>query len=182
MQRVTVRRTERLLHRLDALAAERGRTRAALAREMLEQGVPGVLAPVSETPTEEELLGLLSEKARQGNVAAPRRVASAWPSARSLKGSWRGPVCPDRWRQRQPAQPGSLTTVPVRRRSARTGPVAQQPSGHGGATHADGLPHASCRVEQPVTRRAGLEVHASRATRGCHRGSDCQLVRRRAAR
>jgi hypothetical protein len=48
--------------------------RAALVREMLEQGVQGVPAPPSETPTEEELLELLSEKARQGNVAAIRSL------------------------------------------------------------------------------------------------------------
>jgi len=72
--RVTVRCTERLLHRLDALARERGRTRAALVREMLEAGVQGVAAPPSESPTEEELLELLSEKARQGNAAAIRSL------------------------------------------------------------------------------------------------------------
>ena len=74
MVRVTVRCTERLLHRLDALARERGRTRAALVREMLEAGVQEVAVPPSEMPREEELLELLSEKARQGNVAAIRSL------------------------------------------------------------------------------------------------------------
>jgi hypothetical protein len=36
--------------------------------------VQGVPALPSETPTEEELLELLSEKARQGNVAAIRSL------------------------------------------------------------------------------------------------------------
>jgi hypothetical protein len=78
--RLTVRITDRLERRLDALARERGRTRAALVREMLEAGVQGVAAPPSERPTEEELLELLSEKARQGNVAGS---GAFWPASRS---------------------------------------------------------------------------------------------------
>jgi hypothetical protein len=51
----------------------------------------------------------------------------AWPLRSFARRPWGAPVCPDRWRRAQPAQPGSRAAVPVRGRSARTGPVAQQP-------------------------------------------------------
>jgi hypothetical protein len=56
---------------LDALAAERGSHRTRLVR-LLEAGVQGVPAPVTETPAEDELLKLLADRARKGNVAAIR--------------------------------------------------------------------------------------------------------------
>jgi plasmid stability protein len=74
MARLTIRLTDRLEQRLDTLAAERGRSRAAVARELLEAGVQGTPAPEPETPTEDELLALLTERARQGNVAAIRSL------------------------------------------------------------------------------------------------------------
>jgi hypothetical protein len=37
-----------------------------------EAGVQGVPAPVTETPAEDELLKLLADRARKGNVAAIR--------------------------------------------------------------------------------------------------------------
>ena len=69
-----IRLTDRLEQRLDTLAAERGCSRAGVARELLEAGVRGTPAPEPEIPTEDELLALLTEKARQGNVAAIRSL------------------------------------------------------------------------------------------------------------
>jgi predicted transcriptional regulator len=74
MARLTIRLADRLEQRLDTLAAEHGRSRAAIARELLEASVQGTPALEPETPTEDELLALLTEKARQGNVAAIRSL------------------------------------------------------------------------------------------------------------
>lgn len=59
---------------LDALAAERGVDRTRLVRQLLEAGLRDRPAPPSDTPSEEELLELLAEKARMGNVAAIRTL------------------------------------------------------------------------------------------------------------
>jgi hypothetical protein len=59
---------------LDALAFERGVTRTRLVRQLLEAGLRDRPAPPTETPSEEELLDLLAEKARMGNVAAIRTL------------------------------------------------------------------------------------------------------------
>ena len=59
---------------LDALAAERGVDRTRLVRQLLEAGLRDRPAPPSDTPSEEESLELLAEKARMGNVAAIRTL------------------------------------------------------------------------------------------------------------
>jgi hypothetical protein len=63
-----------MLAQIDALAAERGVNRTRLVRQLLEDGLRGRPAPVANTPGEDELLALLSEKARAGNVAAIRAL------------------------------------------------------------------------------------------------------------
>jgi metal-responsive CopG/Arc/MetJ family transcriptional regulator len=62
--RGAVRLTDRLFAQLDALAAERGVTRSRLVRQLLEVGVRDRPAPSSETLSEQDLLDLLTEKAR----------------------------------------------------------------------------------------------------------------------
>ena len=74
MERLTVRLTDRTFRALDALALERGVTRTGLVRELLEAGLRDRPAPPSDAPSEEELLDLLAEKARMGNVAAIRTL------------------------------------------------------------------------------------------------------------
>jgi Ribbon-helix-helix protein, copG family len=74
MERLSVRLTDRTFRQLDALALERGVTRTQLVRQLLEAGLRDRPEPPSETPSEEELLELLAEKARIGNVAAIRTL------------------------------------------------------------------------------------------------------------
>lgn len=74
MERLSVRLTDRMFLQLDALAAERGVDRTRLVRQLLEAGLRERPAPPSDPPSEEELLDLLAEKARQGNVAAIRSL------------------------------------------------------------------------------------------------------------
>lgn len=74
MERLSVRLTDRMFLQLDALAAERGVDRTRLVRQLLEAGLRDRPAPPSDTPSEEELLELLAEKARMGNVAAIRTL------------------------------------------------------------------------------------------------------------
>jgi Ribbon-helix-helix protein, copG family len=74
MERLSVRLTDRMFWQLDSLAADRGVTRTRLVRQLLEAGLRERPPPPSETPSEEELLELLAEKARIGNVAAIRTL------------------------------------------------------------------------------------------------------------
>ena len=74
MERLSVRLTDRMFLQLDALAAERGVDRTRVVRQLLEAGLRDRPAPPSETPSEAELLDLLAEKARMGNVAAIRML------------------------------------------------------------------------------------------------------------
>jgi hypothetical protein len=74
VERLSVRLTDRIFVQLDALALERGVTRTRLVRQLLEAGLRDRPAPPSETPSEEELVDLLAEKARMGNVAAIRTL------------------------------------------------------------------------------------------------------------
>jgi predicted transcriptional regulator len=67
-----VRVPESLVARLDELAAERGIPRSRLTRQLLEVGLRDHPAPVSEPLSEDELVNLLREKARGGNVSAIR--------------------------------------------------------------------------------------------------------------
>ena len=72
VERLSVRLTDRMFLQLDALAAERGVDQ--LVRQLLEAGLRDRPAPPSDTPSEEELVELLAEKARMGNVAAIRTL------------------------------------------------------------------------------------------------------------
>jgi hypothetical protein len=75
MERLSVRLTDRMFRQLDALALERGVTRTRLVRQLLEAGVRDRDAiPPPDTPSEEELLAILTERARAGNVAAARTL------------------------------------------------------------------------------------------------------------
>jgi hypothetical protein len=63
------------LARLDALAAERGTTRARLVRGVLESEIAGRRSAVApDAPGRDELLELLAEKARQGTPHAIRAL------------------------------------------------------------------------------------------------------------
>jgi hypothetical protein len=74
MDRLSVRLSDRTLYRLDGLAAERGVTRTQVVRQLLEAGLRDRPPPPSDQLSEEELLELLAEKARMGNVAAIRTL------------------------------------------------------------------------------------------------------------
>jgi hypothetical protein len=74
MPQLCVRLTGRMLGQLDALAGERGITRTRVVRQLLEPGLRDRPAPASEPPTEEELVALLAERARSGNVSAIRSL------------------------------------------------------------------------------------------------------------
>jgi hypothetical protein len=74
MHKVCVRLSDSLVARLDGLAGERAVNRTRLVRQLLEPGLQDRPAPRADSPTEDELLMLLAEKARQGNVAAIRSL------------------------------------------------------------------------------------------------------------
>lgn len=74
MERLSVRLPRRTLAQLDTLAAERGITRTRVVRQLLDAGLIGRPAPASEPPSEAELVSLLAERARAGNVAAIRTL------------------------------------------------------------------------------------------------------------
>jgi hypothetical protein len=75
MERLSVRLTDRMFRQLDALAAERGISRTRLVRQLLEAGLRDRDSiPPPDTPSEEELLAILTERARAGNVAAVRTL------------------------------------------------------------------------------------------------------------
>jgi hypothetical protein len=59
---------------LEAVAAERGVSCARFVRELIAQAVVGTRVEGLGPPGEEELLDLLAEKARGGNVAAIRSL------------------------------------------------------------------------------------------------------------
>jgi hypothetical protein len=64
-----------MFRQLDALAVERGISRTRLVRQLLEAGLRGRDSiPPPDTPSEEELLAILTERARAGNVAAARTL------------------------------------------------------------------------------------------------------------
>lgn len=74
MARLTIRLSEAQMARLETLAGERGQTRAALVRQMILSAIDGVPVEPVDAPTEDELLELLAERARAGNVAAIRSL------------------------------------------------------------------------------------------------------------
>jgi antitoxin component of RelBE/YafQ-DinJ toxin-antitoxin module len=72
---LSVRLTDRMFRQLDAKAAACGITRTRLVRQLLEAGLRETEPPVPpDMPSEEELIELLAEKARMGNVAAIRTL------------------------------------------------------------------------------------------------------------
>ena len=74
MEQLSVRLTDWMFAQLDGLAEERGITRTRVVRQLLEAGLRDRPTPVSDPPSEAELVALLSEKARQGNVSAIRSL------------------------------------------------------------------------------------------------------------
>jgi Ribbon-helix-helix protein, copG family len=74
MAHLSIRLPETTLKRFDALAAERGLTRARLLRQLINGVLDGAPVGAADTPSEEELVELLSEKARAGNVSAIRSL------------------------------------------------------------------------------------------------------------
>jgi hypothetical protein len=85
---LSIRLPERTLARFDALAHECGLTRARLLRQLIDGALSGVAVEAPESPSEVELLELLAERARLGNVAAIRtlliREEERDPRARAL--------------------------------------------------------------------------------------------------
>src|SRR5215203_3308584 len=74
MARVTVRLTDRMPEQLEMAARERGVPPARFVRQLIAQAVTGQPLERPDPPSEEELLVLLAEKARAGNVAAIRSL------------------------------------------------------------------------------------------------------------
>ena len=72
--RLTVRLREATLVALDDLAAERGLTRTEVARDLIPAGLRDRLPLAAEPPTEQELLAVLAEASRRGNVSAARSL------------------------------------------------------------------------------------------------------------
>ena len=73
MERVSARRTDRMFSQLDAFALERGDPDAA-GPPVVGGGASGRPPPPSETPSEKELLAILTERARAANLAAVRTL------------------------------------------------------------------------------------------------------------
>lgn len=74
MPRLSVRLPKATLARLDALARDRGVTRTRAIRQLLDAGLADRPMVPSEPPTEAELVTLLAERARAGNVSAIRSL------------------------------------------------------------------------------------------------------------
>ena len=72
--RVTIRLREATLAAIDDLAAEKGLTRTEVARDLIAAGLRDRLPLEAEPPTEQELLGVLAEASRRGNVSAARSL------------------------------------------------------------------------------------------------------------
>jgi hypothetical protein len=72
--RVTVRLSDRMSVQLEEAARERGVPPARLVRQLIGEAVAGRPVALADPPTEEELVALLWEKARQENVAAIRSL------------------------------------------------------------------------------------------------------------
>jgi predicted transcriptional regulator len=71
---LVVRMSDSLVERLDALAAERGVTRSRVVRDLLAVGLGEAPERPAQLPTREELLDVLADRARGGNVAAAREL------------------------------------------------------------------------------------------------------------
>lgn len=70
-----VRLSQTQHRKLAEMAAEAGATKSDIVRRLIDVAGPKVDAP--EAPTEQELLELLAERARQGNVGAIRALLDA---------------------------------------------------------------------------------------------------------
>jgi hypothetical protein len=88
MARLTIRLTDLMSAQLDVAAQEQGLSRARFVRQLIAQAVAGQPVESLGPPSEDELLELLAEKARQGNVAAIRsllaREQSSDPRSRAI--------------------------------------------------------------------------------------------------
>lgn len=71
LERVSVRLSPALLGRLDELAKARGLSRSALLRALVADAA---LLPGERVPSKRELLEVLAERARSGNVGAVRML------------------------------------------------------------------------------------------------------------
>lgn len=71
-----------LIERLDALATERRVDRSRLIRQLLDHGLEDRPEVTYEPMSEDELIGVLTEPARNGNVCAARSLL-ARPDAAS---------------------------------------------------------------------------------------------------
>ena len=71
MRSVTVRLADGLFERLEDLAADRGIDRSTLLRRLIDEAAP-LPEGTPAIPDDAELLTLLAEQARSGNVGAMR--------------------------------------------------------------------------------------------------------------
>jgi hypothetical protein len=74
MPRITLRIREQMLVAIDDLARERGLTRTEVARDLLAAGLRDRPTPEANPLDERELLAVLNEAARRGNVSAARSL------------------------------------------------------------------------------------------------------------
>jgi metal-responsive CopG/Arc/MetJ family transcriptional regulator len=89
MPMLSVRLPASTIEALDDLAAERGIDRSRLVRQLLDAGLRGRPKPSSEPVTENELVALLSERARAGNTAAIRTLLSRGDALDPREEAWR---------------------------------------------------------------------------------------------
>ena len=74
MPQLCVRLPQSTIDALDDLAQERGITRTRAVRQLLDAGLRSRPSVSGEPPTEDELIAMLSERARAGNVSAIRSL------------------------------------------------------------------------------------------------------------
>jgi hypothetical protein len=79
MPRITLRLREQMLAAIDDLAAERGLTRTEVVRDLLAAGLRDRPTPEVDPLDERELLAVLNEAARRGNVSAARSLLARVP-------------------------------------------------------------------------------------------------------
>jgi len=74
MPRITLRLREQMLAAIDDLARERSVSRTDVVRDLLSAGLRDRPTPAVEPLDERELLAVLDEAARRGNVSAARSL------------------------------------------------------------------------------------------------------------
>jgi hypothetical protein len=74
MPRLTLRLREQMLAAIDDLARERSVSRTDVVRDLLSAGLRDRPTPAVEPLDERELLAVLDEAARRGNVSAARSL------------------------------------------------------------------------------------------------------------